>query len=223
MGNLPGEMVESAEMTAKKSAKQQKWLRFAAIPACACLIVGGIAGARIFTAPKMEIHINELSGSLADYTPMIKLNAVSEFYTGMPENELLAAKEAFAVNTGMDYEAFEAKIPEDLEMTLFSALITPANAEGAEEQKLRDYIFYFGTEAEGEMKLAVSAVGKPLSCVKYPPADYAPSTVNGEEILILSAGDEYLVEFTSDALYYTIETDGISEELLTEVLGNLTK
>lgn len=215
MGYLPPEMVEAAD----KPARRQSWLRWAAIPACVCLILGSFAAARMFS-PVTDIHINYLGDSFHDFSAYIDI--LAEMYTGLPEEEFREIEQEFASETGIRYAAFTARIPTEFELNYFYATLTPAKPDGSTEESVRDYVLEYTAADGGRMKLAVSAKGKPLRCVILPDAAYEPSRINGTEMWIYAAGDEFLAEVSHDALYYSIQTDGISEALLREVLDSIT-
>ena len=216
MSWLPPKLVEAAEY----SPKRRMGMRILAA-ACVCLMLGGIFAANLLTKQPSVIRINRLDGSMDSFAAYIDIYA--EMFTGLPPAELRAVKREFAAVTGISYAAFQRKIPRELSLTRFWAVMTPPRADGSTERSLRDYVFEYQTADGGRLKLSVSAVGKPVRCVILPQSAYEDSVINGVTMQIFAADGEYLAEFSADGLYYSIEARDIDEPLVIDVLEGLAK
>ena len=201
--------------------------------AAACLVLAALAGLRCFwlslnhdaplviTGPDGEnrIVVNQ-AGSLIS----ADLDVQFEWYDKLPYGVWVQVEAAFADITGVSYEDFTARVPEDWEQAGFCARLAPEPGEAGSEDRtyvLHDYLLDYETGSGGNVTIALSAKEAPLRDCFLSCEDPETSEIGGVSLTIYGYEDLYLTEFFYKNLYYDVEARGISPEELESLLSGL--
>ncbi len=128
----------------------------------------------------------------------------------------------FEDEVGVSYDEFLAKIPKQfISMNFYTSSIRGyKDANLPDEYKIHDYVFEYKTENDGQIFIAICKDEEPLR-------DYffefkgKQSRIGNTELEISQYNDEYIVNFEFNSIYYDIETDGITENELLELLQSI--
>lgn len=146
------------------------------------------------------------------------------FYGNLPEQAWQAAKEEFHTITGMEYDEFVMKIPEELNTVCdFYSLSTRGykNGELEKEYKLHDYVFDCKTEDGKQAIIAICTFEKPLRDCIFQCDNPEMSEINGVPLVIHGCESTYMVQFSYHGVNYDIETRNMDLEGLESLLTGL--
>lgn len=156
---------------------------------------------------EQEKNVTDLKINKIENMAMKKLNAE------MKNLELESLPEKF---TFID----DIILPEGYKLEGAYNIFTKEDANVKEYNLLHDYVLCYTKDDVGTIEIAFSEVGAPLR-------DYFMNSQNevskiGEvEVVISQFEDKYLVTFDIDGLYFDIETKGITESELVELLNSI--
>lgn len=114
----------------------------------------------------------------------------------------------------------DVKLPEEYKLEGAYNIFTKEDVNIKKYNLLHDYVLCYAKDDVGTIEIAFSEVGAPLR-------DYFINSQNevskiGEvEIVISQFEDKYLVSFDINGLYFDIETNGITESELVELLSSI--
>lgn len=86
---------------------------------------------------------------------------------------------------------------------------------------LHDYVINYETADGYHISIAISEVSSPMRDYRFDSTNDKESTINGTKLFITKYSNSYIVTFTKNNTYYDIETMGISEEELINLLKSM--
>ena len=124
------------------------------------------------------------------------------------------------------------KIPEEIKF--MERIVVPQNFNPKEIYKvyirsnpnirkydlLHDYVFFYQKDEEHSIRIVLSTVGEPLRDYHIDNADKI-SKIGDIELKISSGEKMYIASFKIENIYFDIETDGITENELVELLKSI--
>lgn len=128
----------------------------------------------------------------------------------------------FEEKIGISLKDFEKKIPEEFEYVQFYSLSIRGykDADLPDEYRLHDYVFRYRTDNDGEIRIAICKGESPLRDYFFM-FDGEKSKIGNTELEISKYEEQYLVNFEFNNINYDIETNGITEEELVELLTSI--
>lgn len=248
LGEVDERKVAAAGMAMAAQKKRRpvwvKWGALAACPAILCVVVIALLSGRFqqpwagpvenpssLTGPGkemaqppeedgVELHVNQVGAPPA----MVDLDVKITHYDQMQE-AWEQVKEEFSASTGLSYEEFLSRIPEELRGdTAFYSLAARdfKNAGQNAAYTLHDYVFECRSEEGVRATITLCSFEEPLKdCYVREDAPEA-SSVNGVPMTIYHYNDAYMVSFSYQDVYYDIETRNMDLDQLQELLSQLT-
>ena len=156
----------------------------------------------------LEININK-----AEYQSMMKLDADIQ--------EAVVDKE---INKSFPFVQKELNAPKDLKnYGVNRVLMTRKDLSDKDYSVAHDYIWDYSNEAQDRtIRIAFSKVGKPLRDYHLS-SEEKISKIEGAEVIITQYEKLYLAEFKLNDVYFDIETAGITQKELVDLLVSLIK
>lgn len=156
----------------------------------------------------LEININK-----AKMQSMAKLDADIQ--------EAVVDKE---INKSFPFVQKELNAPKDLKnYGVNRVLMTRKDLSDKDYSVAHDYIWDYSNEAQDRtIRIAFSKVGKPLRDYHLSSKEKI-SKIEGAEVIITQYEKLYLAEFKLNDVYFDIETDGITQKELVDLLVSLIK
>lgn len=202
------------------SNKNRKSIYWITSVCAVCVIVFGVViGTNSLN--NREIDKNLYAGENVEHTKTVtdlKINkienmAMKKLDAEMKNLELESLPEKF---TFID----EVKLPEGYRLEGAYNIFTKEDANVKEYNLLHDYVLCYAKEDVSTIEIAFSEVSVPLR-------DYFINSQNeiskiGEvEVIISQLEDKYLVTFNINGLYFDVETKGISESELVDLISSI--
>lgn len=180
----------------------------------------GIADTQDINENKEELNIYKVA-SLISSDMDVK---IEHYNPKLPKDIWQEILEEFKEYMGISKNEFETKIPDKFIETNFYTVKVPGykDANLSDEYKKHDYVFEYKAENDGEVRIALCKEEEPLR-------DYffefkgKKSKIGNTELEISQYKNDYLVTFKFDNINYDIETKGISEYELVELLNSIIK
>lgn len=156
----------------------------------------------------LEININK-----AKMQSMAKLDADIQ--------EAVVDKE---INKSFPFVQKELNAPKDLrDYGVNKVVMTRKDFSDKDYSIAHDYIWDYSNEAENRtIRIAFSKIGKPLRDY-YLSSEEKISKIEGAEVIITQYEKLYLAEFKLNDVYFDIETAGITQKELVDLLVSLIK
>lgn len=156
----------------------------------------------------LEININK-----AKMQSMAKLDADIQ--------EAVVDKE---INKSFPFVQKELNAPKDLKnYGVNRVLMTRKDLSDKDYSVAHDYIWDYSNEAQDRtIRIAFSKVGKPLRDYHLS-SEEKISKIEGAEVIITQYEKLYLAEFKLNDVYFDIETDGITQTELVDLLVSMIK
>lgn len=228
MNHLDDDLIMQA--ITEPSPKKKVGMRWAAAAAVLALVVG-------CAIPLWrELHKNtELSptgtgpytGNLTEpYTGnLLQVNEIGDPSQAQMDIDLQvttyapeALADIFQQVTGIAYSDLEARLSGLLTVQSIYSEDVQADWESSEYTPY-DFVLEGQTDAGGEVRLALSAFGKPCRDTIIVCNDPASSKIGDMEVQIYHAGDAYYAQFVYEDVYYDLETVNVSLEELETLLS----
>lgn len=128
----------------------------------------------------------------------------------------------FKMTIGVELEEFKEKIPDSFSFNNFytNSIKGYKDANLPDEYRLHDYVFEYQTENNGEVFIAICKDEEPLRDYIF---DFKgeKSKIGDIELEISQYNNAYIVTFNYNDINYDIETKGISEDELLELLKSI--
>lgn len=176
-------------------------IRYVVGAICAVALVGVIwfKSVEFKSEEVAKLNINQIENMASS-----KLNA------DMREMELenLSEKYDFVKNI---------KVPEELEIKNVYSVYTRKDFNTETYDVLRDYVLVYGDAATKNVKVKFSEVGEPLRDYFLISADQK-TIIENVEFEISAYEDMYIATFSHEGVNFDIETSGITQEELTDLL-----
>lgn len=165
---------------------------------------------------EVKLHINKLTG-----TGVADMDLKVEHYDKLPYDVWQMALTNFAQYTGISYEDFTARFPEEWQVTRFYSHMIRGYKNGVRSEEydtLHDYIFALENESGGSATVAICSFEMPLRDCFFVSENPKESTINGTPLVIHGGNGLYMARFSHAGLCYDIELSGISKSELEEFL-----
>lgn len=157
---------------------------------------------------KVELNINKIKNMA-----QMQLDADVKKIDGKTEEIVKLSNEFQFIDT--------IKIPNGLKLTSAYYIYTRGNQEVKEYNVLRDYVFEYEEENKTkDITIAFSKVGKPLRDY-YIDGQDKKSVIGDVELVIAQYKEMYIVRFNNQDIYFDIETNGITETELVDLLQSI--
>lgn len=208
-------------------------MKYVLAPACAVLIaVVGLIGVNQLKNPHSDIVIGKVDGmkDLRAEKESLKVELNINRIKNMAQTQLDAdiklkkidGKTEDITRLSSEFKFIDTiKIPNGLKLTNAYYIYTRSNQEIKEYNLLHDYVFDY--EEEGQAKditLAFSKVGKPLRDY-YIDSQDKKSIIGDVELVISQYKEMYIVRFSNQDIHFDIETNGITETELVDLLQSI--
>lgn len=99
------------------------------------------------------------------------------------------------------------------------AVYTKKNKTSQEYDVIHDYVFEYSKNGK-RVKIAVSEVEAPLRDTLFG-TNGEVSELNGNEFTVYQHGNQYMASFVVDDTYFDIETVGLTEDLLLDIIESI--
>lgn len=212
---------EEFDMKSKKSRKIIYGITSSA--AVFILCIGIIIGTNTFNNNQRQdkhYEIANLQGNKKNESQKINLN-INKI------NEMLATSldaDTKTIEIGELPEKFEfiknIKIPEEYNIESSYNIYTRNDINKSEYDVLHDYVFYYRKDSMNEIIITFSEIEKPLRDYYINVGDKV-SRIGNIELIISQYKDMYIVTFNFKDIYFDIETTGITENELLELLQSI--
>lgn len=212
---------EEFDMKSKKSRKIIYGITSSA--AVFILCIGIIIGTNTFNNNQRQdkhCEIADLQGNKKNESQKINLN-INKI------NEMLATSldaDTKTIEIGELPEKFEfiknIKIPEEYNIESSYNIYTRNDINKSEYDVLHDYVFYYRKDSMNEIIITFSEIEKPLRDYYINVGDKV-SRIGNIELIISQYKDMYIVTFNFKDIYFDIETTGITENELLELLQSI--
>lgn len=128
--------------------------------------------------------------------------------------------EDFHKFTGITYEDFTGKIPDNLEQCDFYSVSSREYSESGSlgEYTLHDYVFTYQAQNGGSAKIAICSFAAPLRDCLIFCDNPEKSEINGISMEIYDYQNTFLVQFFCNGIYYDIEMRNMTQDGLVELL-----
>ena len=128
--------------------------------------------------------------------------------------------EDFHKFTGITYEDFTVKIPDNLEQCDFYSVSSREYSESGSlgEYTLHDYVFTYQAQNGGSAKIAICSFAAPLRDCLIFCDNPEKSEINGISMEIYDYQNTFLVQFFCNGIYYDIEMRNMTQDGLVELL-----
>lgn len=128
--------------------------------------------------------------------------------------------ENFRKFTGITYEDFTGKIPDNFEQYAFYSASTRGYKETGSlgEYILHDYVFNYQSQSRGSVKIAICSFEAPLRDCLIVCDNPEKSVINGVSIEIYGYQDTFIAQFSYNGINYDIETSDMTQDGLVELL-----
>ncbi len=202
------------------------WPKWCAAAACLCLAVLGLwfAGQRADGRTPGGVVPQPEGGKLVVNAVENMANADMDVqishYSDLPPAEWQTVTQAFEDAIGTSYADFVEKLPADWQQTAFYSVDAPAEPKGAAYIP-HDYVFALRTASGGSAEIALCAGEAPLRDCFFVCDAPKQSEIGGTAVTVYGVRDTLFAEFTCDAVYYDVETHGVSAEELENLLTGL--
>lgn len=211
------------DMKDKKNKKVIYWITSSA--AVFMLGVGVVVGTNTFT----NINIQKPNYEMADLNNE-KSNIVQNLNVDLQINKLegigVAKLDADTKTVSVENLPNEIKFMESIKMpTGFNkldiyTLYVRSNQETEKHDLLHDYVFNYKKDSEHEIRIALSTIGEPVRDYFFNSSNKI-SKIGDVELEILQYEDNYMAKFKLKNMYFDIETNGITENELVDVLQSM--
>lgn len=212
---------EEFDMKSKKSRKIIYGITSSA--AVFILCIGIIIGTNTFNNNQIQdkhYEIADLQGNKKNESQKINLN-INKI------NEMLATSldaDVKTIEIGELPEKFEfiknIKIPEEYKIESSYNIYTRNDKNKSEYDVLHDYVFYYRKDSMNKIKITFSEIEKPLRDYYIDVGDKV-SRIGNIELIISQYKDMYIVTFNFKDIFFDIETTGITENELLELLQSI--
>ena len=102
----------------------------------------------------------------------------------------------------------------------WSSNVCPNNPRYAEYSSLHDYVFNYSKDYENTIKVAFSEVGEPIRD-NFLDDSKKISKIGDVDVIISQYEKMYVATFKCKGIYFDIETNGITEEELVNLLESI--
>lgn len=128
--------------------------------------------------------------------------------------------EEFHKFTGITYEDFTDKIPDNLEQCDFYSVSSREYSESGSlgEYTLHDYVFTYQSQNGGSAKIAICSFAAPLRDCLIFCDNPEKSEINGISMEIYGYQNTFFVQFFCNGIYYDIEMSNMTQDRLVELL-----
>lgn len=185
---------------------------------------GGIPGANEIvqpgtsvetTAPAVQLFVNEI-----DSIASMDMDVQFAYYEKLPQNVWEEVLEEFYAFTGISYDEFTSKFPDEWEISNFYSASTPGYKDGGpdDEYRLHDYVFECQNDKGGSASVAICPFEEALRDCFILCDDPERSVINGTSLTIYGYGNCYMVQFLHKNVNYDIETNNITLDELQDLL-----
>lgn len=212
---------EEFDMKSKKSRKIIYGITSSA--AVFILCIGIIIGTNTFNNNQRQdkhCEIADLQGNKKNESQKINLN-INKI------NEMLATSldaDTKTIEIGELPEKFEfiknIKIPEEYNIESSYNIYTRNDINKREYDVLHDYVFYYRKDSMNKIIITFSEIEKPLRDYYIDVGDKV-SRIGNIELIISQYKDMYIVTFNFKDIFFDIETTGITENELLELLQSI--
>ena len=212
----------------KKNVKTNNWgwLRFALVPACLALVIGGFM---IFG------RNDDTTTFISDNGNQIVINRLESVNSGNVDAARLDIDMKTDSSAGEKFSEFSfingMKIPSEFNLYSKHLVYTKRLCEtkeecvGAHYDILHDYVLTYEKITNGAVEksivVAFSKDFEPLRDYSMQDENLKPSKINGTDVSVASYNELYIATFRHNGLNFDIETKGISEIELVELLESI--
>ena len=113
-------------------------------------------------------------------------------------------------------------LPSEYKLANSYEIFTKENHDTAEYSLLHDYVFYYSKDYENSIKVAFSEVGEPIRDYFLDDSKKI-SKIGNVDVIISQYEKVYVATFKCKEIYFDIETNGITEEELVNLLESIIK
>ena len=113
-------------------------------------------------------------------------------------------------------------LPSEYKLANSYEIFTKENHDTAEYSLLHDYVFYYSKDYENSIKVAFSEVGEPIRDYFLDDSKKI-SKIGNVDVIISQYEKMYVATFKCKEIYFDIETNGITEEELVNLLESIIK
>ena len=114
------------------------------------------------------------------------------------------------------------KLPSEYKLDNSYEIYTRENYDDAECSLLHDYVFNYSKDCENSIKVAFSEIGEPIRDCFLEDSDKV-SKIGDIDVIISQYEKMYEETFKCKEIYFDIETNGITEEELVNLLESIIK
>lgn len=167
---------------------------------------------------KPRIVVNQLDGlTTAD------MDVQFSYYDGLSADVWESVCEDFRQFTGIRYEDFASVLTNYGTVNHFYSMAgrTDSAIDSADAYQLHDYIFDCQTQDGGNITVAICPFEEPLRDCFIITDNPEQSEIDGVSLVIYGYNNYYLVRFSTQNLYYDIETTDVSLDELQSLLTDL--
>lgn len=217
-------ILERIEKMERKESQMKTFFKYSSVAAMFVVaIIGGMTilknndGIRVLKpSTKVEEHNDNVedgdriiinSKSNSDMSGSIKINAK---YKEITLNQIQEK-----INTN------NIVIPNGFEISETFTYYTKEDTSSNDYNILHDYVINYKKDDNGHIFISFSEVGNPIRDYHFDTKNDKKSMINKNEVLISKYGSSYIATFKKDSMNFDIETKGISEEELIELLKSI--
>ena len=215
-----------SKMERKNEMKKINWFKYSLVPICLMIIVGSII---FFAGDNTKTFIPDDVNN----KNIININKAEEKIGGLLNVRLNVRAEDFKNFNDFAFIS-NIKVPADFnKFDKYIFYVQEACEESWEKcQKLpynilRDYVLWYEKEAyesvHKRIRVSFSELGEPLRDYWIDSDNLNVSRINDTELIISSWSDMFIVEFKFNNLNFDIETSGITETELIQLLESILK
>lgn len=112
-------------------------------------------------------------------------------------------------------------IPDKYKLNDSYTLYIRENRETKNYNILHDYVLYYKSNDDYYINISISEIGSPIRDYHFDTTGDKESIINGTKLNIAKYGNSYIATFTKDNVNFDIETSGVSEDELINLLKSI--
>ncbi len=229
LGNIDDKYLDEEYETPKEKNKKEFYMKiirnkkiiYGLSSACAVFILGvGILAVQKKSNNNMMKAENEGMVSSQNMNVMLEINPMQ----GASMAKLDADVETVEINSLPEKFEFinNIKLPSEYKLDNSYEIYTRENYDDAECSLLHDYVFNYSKDCENSIKVAFSEIGEPIRDCFLEDSDKV-SKIGDIDVIISQYEKMYEATFKCKEIYFDIETNGITEEELVNLLESIIK
>lgn len=198
-------------------------MKYLLVPAVACVAIIGIAfGTNIVNNPQKQEIIADRNVTVNDKESNIQVALVINKLDNIGALKFDADTKTFEMKDLPEKYKFisEVTVPKEYKLETPYMLYTRENKD-KDYNILHDYVFNYIKDDNHSIRIAISEIGEPIR--DYYAEGEKVSKIGKTEIIICQYENLYIATFKDKQMNFDIETVGISETELTDLLVSIIK